>query len=81
MTKSTNKALTLAEHFEQLSREFRKERAREDRLMTVEEVNADPMVTLWAIDKVDRNIWGFEVSNDEAVIKEVLPEWYPIYVL
>lgn len=69
-----------AKHFEQLSREFRKEKAREKCLMAARAMGASvTAMSSWPINEVNNKIWGaFEEMWDEepseTTMEEVLPQ-------
>lgn len=69
-----------AKHFEQLSREFRKEKAREKYLMAARAMGGSvTAMPSWPINEVNNKIWGaFEEMWDEepseAAMEEVLPK-------
>lgn len=72
--KDANKVTSLAKHFEQLSREFEKERAREKRLSAAKRTRALPVATSRPIVEVYRNAReAVEEVSDEEPPESTLP--------
>lgn len=72
--KDANKVTSLAKHFEQLSREFEKERAREKRLSAAKRTRALPVATSRPIVEVYSNVReAVEEVSDEEPPESTLP--------